>query len=398
METAPFTTVKYTLAAMPVAPMLDTPSSHAAAIHALDLVIGPGDGNPAATQYAVQVNPPVGANSWVQADGTLGASPVFRMAAAWDGKRVTGLAKATAYTFTVTARNGEGVETLPGPGATLSTADNLPPSAPVLSFPTVQSDGGNLVCAVVFPSVDPEGDTVYYAYDWHVKRFGAPDFVLFRDGAPAASLSDQINNVDTLPNDLWYCAVTAYDGEDHGMPEFTPQCEVVLGGVIPSFVFLGTSPGSITLGQPMTAFGQIAPIPAASGTVAFSSVSPSGVSSPTFPEGTVFAGGAYTKTFYPSEASEGRGPWTLSSSWPGDDTYQSASSTPVAFTVLKAQPSLSLTLSASSAPLGYADLSANAALSAGFPAELRPLLSGLPVRLWVKKPDASSAGPVLGTT
>ena len=396
--TPPPGVAKYTLAATPVAPVVTVPSVHVNAIHALDLVIGPGDGNPASTRYAIQVAPAVSGNAWIQAGGTVGATPVFRMAAAWDAKRVTGLAKATTYTFTAIARNGEDIDTAFGPGASATTADNLPPSAPVLSFPTVQSDIANLVCAIVIPSTDPEGDRILYEFDWYVKRQSESGFSLFRNDAPDAVTSSQVNNTDTEPRDVWYCVVTPHDEEEGGAPAATAECAIVLGGVIPSYISLGATPLTVALGEAVTALGQIFPTPAGSGTVSFHSVSPSGVGSDLFPEGTVFAAGSYLKLLYPTEASAGRAAWSVTASWSGDAIYQAATSAPVMFTVLKCQPSLAVSLSASCAPMGYAELEATAVLNAAVPANLRPLLSGRLVNLWLKKPDASSAGPVVGVT
>ncbi|MCK5862556.1 MAG: carboxypeptidase regulatory-like domain-containing protein, partial [Candidatus Hydrogenedentes bacterium] len=363
-------------------------------VHALDLFINTGDGNPASTRYAIQVAPPVSGDTWVQADGTVGPNPVFRMAAAWDARRVTGLAKATTYTFTATARNGEDIDTVPGPGMSLATADNLPAGAPTVSFPTVQSNIANLVCEIVIPSVDPDGDPVVYEYDWYVKHSGDSDFSLFSDGIPEASLLSQIDNMNTTPGDIWYCMVTPHDMDMAGTPVTTPECTIVLGGVTPSFMSFGVSPLEVTLGQSLTVLGQIFPTPSGSGTVTFESTSPSGVVSNTFPEGTVFSSGVYMKSFYPTEATEARPAWSVTASWPGDLTYQAATSSPVTFTVLRAQPDLQLSLSHTSALLnlsGAETFTVTADLSvAGFPSELLPLLAGCTIRLSVQTPDGQT--------
>jgi hypothetical protein len=48
---------------------------------------------------------------YVQANGSLGASPVYQTAATWGTKTVTGLTASTAHSFTVVAQNGAGTAT-----------------------------------------------------------------------------------------------------------------------------------------------------------------------------------------------------------------------------------------------------------------------------------------------
>jgi len=397
VQTVPTIAAKYTLAAVPLDPIVLHPAEHPASAYALDVIITGGDDNPPTTIYAIQLAPNVNGNMWVQANGTVGSSPAYLTGRMWAMKRVMGLNKATAYTFTVHAKNNDGIVTPPGPGTTVTTLDNLPPSAPVLSIPALQSDNANLLCTISNPSIDPDGDQILYEFDWYVKHQGALGFSLFRDGVPETAISSQVNNTDTIVNDVWYCVVIPHDGAENGAPVTTGQCTIVQGGVIPSYISEAVSPASITLGQSVTALGQIFPTPMGSGTISFHSVSPSGTGSDLFPEGTVFASGTYSKTFYPSEASEGRTPWTLTASWPGDATYQAATSSSMTFTVLKAQPSLSVSLSASAIGVGES-VTATSTLSAFLPDTLKPLLASLPIALYLRQPDGTPAGPVSGTT
>jgi uncharacterized repeat protein (TIGR02543 family) len=106
----------WTLAAVPAAPTVNNPTAAS-----LDVAIGAGDGNPAGTQYAIRISPAVGGNSWVQANGLLGASAVWQTAAGWGTKTVTGLAENTNYTFTAKARNGVNQETAMGSGGSGQT-------------------------------------------------------------------------------------------------------------------------------------------------------------------------------------------------------------------------------------------------------------------------------------
>ncbi len=67
------------------------------------------------------------------------------------------------------------------------------------------------------------------------------------------------------------------------------------------------------------------------------------------------------------------------------------------FTVLKAQPSLSVSLSASAIGVGES-VTATSTLSAFLPDTLKPLLASLPIALYLRQPDGTPAGPVSGTT
>lgn len=66
------------------------------------------DGNPPTTVYAIYETSTA---KYVQANGSLGATPAWQTRAAWGTKTVTGLAMATTYTFQAKARNGANVET-----------------------------------------------------------------------------------------------------------------------------------------------------------------------------------------------------------------------------------------------------------------------------------------------
>ena len=121
-RTVPLTA--WTLAATPVAPVLG-----GATARSLTVSIGAGDGNPAGTEYLVRCQT---TGQWVQADGTLGSSQVWRTAADWGTVTVPGLLELKKYYFAVTARNGAGKWSAGGPGAACVTLDGTPPTGTIV--------------------------------------------------------------------------------------------------------------------------------------------------------------------------------------------------------------------------------------------------------------------------
>ena len=108
-----------TLAATPTAPTVGSPTASS-----LQVTIGSGDGNPAATTYAIQET---GSSKYVQADGSLNTMAVYQTPATWNPSgaaiTVTGLNPGATYTFQVIAKNGAGVATAFGPTASANTAN-----------------------------------------------------------------------------------------------------------------------------------------------------------------------------------------------------------------------------------------------------------------------------------
>ena len=138
----------YTLANAPNAPTVNNPTTTT-----LDVTIGASDGNPSATEYAIQET---GSNNYIQANGTLSNTAVWQIASTWGTKTVTSLAPNTNYIFKVKARNGANTETAFG-----TTANNTTTTSPTLTTPTantitatsatlgatISSDGGASISA-----------------------------------------------------------------------------------------------------------------------------------------------------------------------------------------------------------------------------------------------------------
>ncbi len=108
----------WTLANTPTVPTVGTPTTTT-----LNVAIGSGDDNPSTTEYAVRCTT---TNTWVQANGALGASAVYQTVSAWGSIAVSGLAADTSYAFAVTARNGAATSTAEGPAAAAFTLTVIP--------------------------------------------------------------------------------------------------------------------------------------------------------------------------------------------------------------------------------------------------------------------------------
>ncbi|MBP8128700.1 MAG: SBBP repeat-containing protein [Candidatus Hydrogenedentes bacterium] len=127
VSTAPATASKWTLAAQPLAPSVTNATQHT-----LDVALTAGDGNPAGTEYAIRVDSGLPGNVWVQADGTLGAAPVYRTMPAWGAVTVTGLSGGTFYGVFGVARNGEGIDSAMGLAGYGQTLEDVPPAGTVV--------------------------------------------------------------------------------------------------------------------------------------------------------------------------------------------------------------------------------------------------------------------------
>ncbi|MBX7259508.1 MAG: hypothetical protein K1Y02_24320, partial [Candidatus Hydrogenedentes bacterium] len=305
-------------------------------------------------------------------------------------------AKNQTWTCSVRGYNGF---TYSDPAIDSVTIDNTLPGTLSLTIPAIESNSINLRC-YMDKSPDPDNDVVY-TVEWFVQHKGEGSASLWAGNVLTTSILTQIDATDTQPGDLWHCVVTYGDGEGPDEEETSGVCQIVSGGVNASFISLAIAGVStITLGQTITVEGQILPTPFEPDKRArFFSTPPGGVEIE-FPEDVAYnpTTGRFNRTFTPTEASEGRSAWTTYSHWNGDSVYSEADSDPVTFTVLKALPSVSLLLSASSAPMNFDQLTATATLAATIPDALKPLLANRTIRLFLKKPDASSLGPVVGTT
>ncbi len=109
----------WTLAAQPNAPVASNVD-----ITTVDIAIGT-DTNPATTQYAIYE---FNTDTYVQSDGTLGATEAWHTATEWNAITVNGLTDNTEYIFYTKARNGANVETTESlDNATITTLEDTSP-------------------------------------------------------------------------------------------------------------------------------------------------------------------------------------------------------------------------------------------------------------------------------
>ncbi|WP_264520818.1 lamin tail domain-containing protein [Flavobacterium sp. N1994] len=122
----------YTLANVPGLPVVNN-----ANYTSLDISLDGSstNSNPSITEFAIQET---STSNYVQANGTLGASPVWKTAATWATITVSPLASSTTYTFRLKARNGDNVETAFGTGLGGTT---LTPIVATLSAGTLNPFG-----------------------------------------------------------------------------------------------------------------------------------------------------------------------------------------------------------------------------------------------------------------
>ncbi|MCP4644937.1 MAG: hypothetical protein GY851_31135, partial [bacterium] len=208
----------------------------------------------------------------------------------------------------------------------------------------------------------------------------------------SAALVNQLEATDTEPDEVWTCTVRTFDGTYYSAGSAQAVSDAVVG-LAESTLTLSVVPQSITLGESVTISGGVEPVVQGEDVFFSDTATPPGPSDTKPGTQSTDVNGLFSDSFIPDEA----GAWAFTAEWLGNDQYLGdVASSPL--TVSKAQPSLTLTLNASSAAMGYDELEATATMSAGLPAQLAVLLSGVPLKLWVKKPDASPAGPVLGVT
>ena len=154
---------------------------------------------------------------------------------------------------------------------------NSPPSAPVIDLtPDFPATTDDLVCIIITPSVDPDGDPVTYTYEWYKNDILQPAYTT--STLPASA---------TTVGDVWKCVVTPH-GSD-GPPD---SDEVTIQNSPPVLAYIG--PKSVNEGTMLsfTATASDPDVPPQTLTFSLGSGAP--------PSASITSGGYFTWT--PTEA------------------------------------------------------------------------------------------------
>lgn len=149
---SPNSSYKYVKPYTPNAPILSNPvTTH------LDLTISPNSSETSGLEYLIQETV---SGNYVQADGTLGASPVWRTDLAWGTTTVSGLASPVAnYIFRVKSRNTSDAAHAASSESAYSATAQLTNTTPTISFSSVnQTDDGTNYTSLNYTGTDGQGD------------------------------------------------------------------------------------------------------------------------------------------------------------------------------------------------------------------------------------------------
>lgn len=304
----------------------------------------------------------------------------------------------SSYAITNAVEQDEGVYTceVSNPTDTLESAPatitvEFPPTPATIQItPSGPIVGTPLTCTVTQISTDPDGQTVQYRYEW----YSSTNDIVYNGPVLSTLTEATVNVLDggyTGSGGFWKCVVTPTDGALNG-----PAAQATAHVMASSSITCSVAPLSVTLGQTMTLSGSISGMTGGGTVVSFTSTSPSGVVSGEFPASVAIGGSAYSKLFLPTEASEGRTPWSVRAAWPGDLNHAGATSSAISFTVNKAQPHLSLALSHSSALINLGNLPSFTVTATlfvpGFPADpaLQAVLANRAIRLSLMNPEGET--------
>ncbi|MFA6245189.1 MAG: hypothetical protein WC655_29870, partial [Candidatus Hydrogenedentales bacterium] len=279
------------------------------------------------------------------------------------------------------------------------TVELILPTPPIpFIFPSGEPlETDNLVCGLYPGTVGP-GCPIQYEYTWTnaaaPSHTGTPPFVPQTVvNGPKSDVVDILDASYTSPHEIWTCTVRTYDGQYYSS---TPG--VALSGAIKalahSTLTLNSSAPSVTLGDFVTLSGNVSPVVGVASILFEETVTPTGGTDTKPPTTNTNSSSTFSFQFLPDEA----GSWGFQAEWDGNRTHFGDSAV-AALTVNKAQPTVTLEVTPSSMPLGEEDeVAATARLTSSLPPQLGALLAGRRVRLFLRMPDGSSAGPVEADT
>ena len=334
-------------------------------------------GNPADFTYTITGNTDAGCGVSIDSGKRVDIEPE----ANWNGMS----------TVTVTVTNGA-LSNSDSFKITVNPVNDAPTLPMVSIMPGKPRDTDDLVCTVTAESSDIDGDTVTYTYRWFSS---SNPTTAIRTMSGTRSLSDTLPASSTGAGLSYTCAVTPYDGTSNG-----PHGQATVTVKNDSAISCQASPLSVTLGEPVTLSGEVSSTSGSGALVSFASTAPSGAISGSFPEAIALGGElrSYQRVFYPPEANRGTSRWSVRALWDGDALYRGAESPAVEFDVAKAQPTLMVALDSAAVAITDPNVTVTVSFSAAFPEELTHKFAGKTVKLYMKRPDTSSAGPVDAVT
>ena len=150
--------------------------------------------------------------------------------AEWTEDTVMPSATTKGETWTVEVFASDGVNESEGVTAMVIIGD-APPSDPEVELrPSTPAPGQALECALLSPSVDPDGDAVSYAVAWQV------DGVDFGGATDGALPGDTVPVRTTQAGEEWACSITASDAEGgRGVGEDSVVVAIPCGTGLESF-------------------------------------------------------------------------------------------------------------------------------------------------------------------
>jgi parallel beta-helix repeat protein len=104
------------------------------------------------------------------------------------------------------------------PFAKLSGWENQPPTEPVVDvLPEFPKTNESILCKVTQPSKDRDNDTIFYYYDWYLKRGSQLEFIKQEYLTEfTTNLSSSVPSILTIKHDVWLCRVTPTDRKENG--------------------------------------------------------------------------------------------------------------------------------------------------------------------------------------
>ena len=204
----------------PQAPTLSNPVTTQ-----LDVTINPHASEAGDLEYAINETT---TGNFVQANGTLGASPVWQTMAVWGTKTITGLSSPVAnYMFNVKSRNPNDLGDAISSESAYSATAQLTNTAPSISFGTMTQDTDGIgYVEVNYTGTDEQGDinrlTVYeYSTDnsnWHtmteksgVGSDGTTNLTFLPGGSVHVFAWDAVADLSTREDSTVYVRLRASD-------------------------------------------------------------------------------------------------------------------------------------------------------------------------------------------